>query len=127
MIDETTIENMFALHRLAPFHVLTESELLLIAKHARRRAFRENAVIIKQGDVSDILFVGLNGAISGGERQITGAFDAHSVFFGIPAQSDYTAGPNGAEVLCFAKSHIFTLARECPEFVLGIAEGMEHP
>jgi hypothetical protein len=49
-------------------------------------------------------------------------FDAAGLLFGLAAARDYVAGPDGLEALVIAKPHVFTIARECPEFVVGLRD-----
>ena len=125
MIGADMIDRIFALERIDPFGVLTESELLLVAQHARERSFEQGAEIIKAGDSCDVLFVRLSGEINAEGEPVPDVFDAPCVLFGLPARHNYTAGPAGAEVLCLAKPHLFTIARECPDFIVGLAETLE--
>jgi hypothetical protein len=49
-------------------------------------------------------------------------FDAPGLLFGLAARADYVAGPEGLGALVIAKPHVFTIARECPEFVVGLRD-----
>ena len=124
MIDAAIIENVFALGRVRPFEALTEKELLLVAQHTRARSFDSGAQLIKAGDISETLFIRTEGDIFAGGVRAPDLFDAPSVLFSRPARADYCAGPAGLKVLCLTKPHLFTITRECPDFILGITDSL---
>ncbi len=124
MIDTSIIENLFKLSRIKPFDELTESELLIVSQHVRSRSYGAGDPLIKTGDVSDLLFIRTDGDISDGGNQTPDVFDAPSVLFGSPVRRDYVAGPDGLQVLCLSKPHLFTIARECPDFIVGLTEAL---
>ena len=47
-------------------------------------------------------------------------FDAPGLLFGLALREDHRAGRQGYAALAIAKPHIFTIAREFPEFVISI-------
>jgi hypothetical protein len=120
-VDEHTVRRLLALRKVAPFDALTESELLLIARHARYRRFAADAVLLQAGSVAEMLVVVVEGEVLTDSGPAPAVFDAASALFGLPVRSDYRAGPGGAAALCLAKPHLFTIARECPDFVVGLA------
>lgn len=120
MIGADVLERLFALRAVAPFHRLDDTELLLIAQHARRRTFAAGRRVIAAGAVAEALFVRLEGGARLGEVEALPVFDAAGLLFGLAAPADYVAGPDGLEALVIAKPHVFTIARECPEFVVGL-------
>ncbi|WP_417595795.1 Crp/Fnr family transcriptional regulator [Parasphingorhabdus sp.] len=120
MIAIDTVRKLFVLSATKPFDVLTESELLLIAMHAHHRRYASGATIFAAGQVADMLVITL-----AGEAQVRGErgpaiFDPSSALFGLPVRDAILAGPDGLEALCLAKPHLFTIARECPDFVVGL-------
>lgn len=125
MIDTPTIDYAFALHQVKPFNSLTENELLLVAQHSRSKTFDTGVSIIAAGAVSEILFTQIDGYVLAGGRRAPHIFDAPSVLFGAPARKDYSAGPDGARLLCLSKPHLFTIARECPDFIVGLKDVLE--
>jgi hypothetical protein len=122
MIGARTIRNLFDLRRTEPFSRLDDDELLLIAKHARHRSFAPGRIIIPAGGVADALFVRVTGAATVAEAVAPAVFDPQGLLFGTPARGDYLAGPDGLAALTIAKPHLFTIARECPEFVIGLRD-----
>ena len=122
MIHAASIRNLFALRRLEPFRRLDDNELLLIAQHARFRTFAPGRVVIPAGVVADALFVRLRGEVAFAAAPAPAVFDAPGLLFGTPALADYVAGPEGLGALVIAKPHVFTIARECPEFVVGLRD-----
>ena len=122
MIGAEVVERLFALRGVGPFQRLEDTELLLIARHARVRRFEPGKVVLPAGLVPEALFV-----VVAGEAMADGApapvvFDAPGLLFGLAAAADHVAGPGGLEALIIAKPHVFTLARECPEFVVGLRD-----
>ena len=120
MIAIDTVRKLLALGAVKPFDVLTQSELLLIAMHALQRHYPPGATVFAAGQVADMLVITIAGeAHVLGERAPT-IFDPSSALFGLPVPDAILAGPNGLEALCLAKPHLFTIARECPDFVVGL-------
>jgi hypothetical protein len=122
MIGADVVQRLFALRTAGPFQRLEDTELLLIARHARHRAFAPGKVVIAAGAVADALFVVLSGTAEVAGAQAPVVFDAPGLLFGLGARADYVAGPEGLETLIIAKPHVFTIARECPEFVVGLRD-----
>lgn len=120
MIDAEVLERLFALRAVAPFHRLDDTELLLIAEHARLRSLAPGKTVIAAGAVADALFVRVSGSVETGGSAAPDVFDAAGLLFGLAARADHLAGPEGLEALVIAKPHVFTIARECPEFVVGL-------
>lgn len=121
MITAQIAESYLALGRCAPFDRLTTAELLLVARHVHHRGHAPGEVILPGGAVAERLVV-----VTGGSARLAGepapaVFDAPSALFGLPVRCDYIAGPDGAQTLCLSKPHLFTIARECPDFIVGLA------
>ena len=121
-IGAETVRILFALRDIAPFSRLADAELLLIAGHARLRSFPAGRLVLAKGTVADHLL-----AVTAGGARLDGApvppvFDAPGLLFGLAASGDHVAGPEGLEAVVIAKPHVFTIARECPEFVVGLAD-----
>lgn len=122
MIGAGTVRILFALRSVEPFTRLDDLELLLIARHARLRAYAPGRVLLAAGAVAEHLFVTVEGAVETGGGAAPAVFDAPGLLFGLAARDDYRAGPEGASALVIAKPHVFTIARECPEFVVGLRD-----
>lgn len=122
MIGAVTVRTLFALRAMEPFSRLDDAELLLIARHARLRRYSPGRVILPAGQVAEVLVAQLSGAALVGEAAAPPVFDAPGLLFGLAAAQDYVAGPEGLEALVIAKPHVFTIARECPEFVVGLRD-----
>lgn len=125
MIGADVVQRLFALRAAGPFQRLEDAELLLIARHARPRAFEAGKVVIASGAAPDALFVILSGTAGVAGVAAPVVFDAPGLLFGLGARADYIAGAEGLETLVIAKPHVFTIARECPEFVVGLREMAE--
>jgi hypothetical protein len=122
MIQAEVVQRLFALRAAGPFQRLEDGELLLIARHARPRSFTPGKVVIPRGAVADALFVTTAGGAMAGGTPAPVLFDAPGLLFGLAARADHLAGPDGLEALIIAKPHVFTIARECPEFVVGLRD-----
>jgi len=120
MIGVEVVRNLFALRGVDPFPRLDDKELLLIATHARMRSFPAGRLVIAAGTVAEALFVRIEGGAEIDGAPAPAVFDAPGLLFGLAAAADYVAGPEGLEALVIAKPHVFTIARECPEFVVGL-------
>jgi hypothetical protein len=124
-VSEETVRNLLALRRVAAFDMLSDTELLLVAGQVRLRHFAADTVLLAAGTVADMLFVVIEGQALTDRGAAPQVFDAPSALFGLPARSDYRAGPEGIAALCLAKPHLFTIARECPDFVVGLATAIQ--
>ena len=122
MIGAATVRTLFALRAVEPFNRLDDLELLLIARHARLRTFAPGRVVLAGGQVAEHLFVVVEGAVETAGAVAPAVFDAPGLLFGLAARDDYRAGPDGLSALVIAKPHVFTIARECPEFVVGLRD-----
>jgi hypothetical protein len=122
MIGAEVVQRLFALRGVGPFQRLEDTELLLIARHARARSFEAGKLVLPAGVVAEALYVvTLGGAVVEGQTAPV-VFDAPGLLFGLATQADYAAGSEGLEALVIAKPHVFTIARECPEFVVGLRD-----
>lgn len=122
MIGAEAVQRLFILRAVGPFQRLEDAELLLIARHARVRTFAPGKVVIAAGVVAEAMFVAPLGGVEVGGAAAPVVFDAPGLLFGLAARADYVAGPEGVEALVIAKPHVFTIARECPEFVVGLRD-----
>jgi hypothetical protein len=79
-------------------------------------------VVLPGGVVPEALFVVVagNAVVDGASAPVV--FDAPGLLFGLAARAEHAAGPDGLEALVIAKPHVFTIARECPEFVVGLRD-----
>jgi hypothetical protein len=122
MIGADIVQRLFALRGVGPFQRLEDTELLLIARHARPRAFAPGKVVLAAGALAEAIFVQTAGGAETGGRAAPLIFDASGLLFGLATRADYVAGPEGLSALMIAKPHVFTIARECPEFVVGLRD-----
>jgi hypothetical protein len=122
MIGAEVVQRLFALRTVGPFQRLEDTELLLIARHARPRHFAPGKVVLAGGTVPEALFVVVDGGAFVDGAPAPPVFDAPGLLFGLAARADHLAGPGGLEALIIAKPHVFTIARECPEFVVGLRD-----
>lgn len=116
------IDRMTHLASIAPFNRLTGRELLLIAQQTRPRDYPPATVLIEAGEVADRLYVVAAGSAMAGDAPAPLLFDAASLLFTLPVDRPYRAGSQGLHALCLAKPHLFTIARECPDFIAGLVD-----
>jgi signal-transduction protein with cAMP-binding, CBS, and nucleotidyltransferase domain len=119
----TLIEKLFALRRAQPFDRLAPDELALLAEVARPRTYAPGEVI-HPGEAPLLRLLVLAG---GGWAVPAGAAagpiaGVASLLHNGPAPRLLADPAAGARLLDISKRHFFTLARECPEFVLGLIE-----
>ena len=124
MIEADVAQRLSALRAITPFDRLEDAELALIARQARPRTFPAGQVLIPAGAAAEALFVRLAGGALTAGHAAPAVFDAPGLLFGLAARAEYLAGPEGLTALMIAKPHVFTIARECPEFVVGL-RGLE--
>lgn len=122
MIGADAVRALLDLRAVQPFPRLDDLELLLIARHVRRRRFPPGRVVLAAGAVAEQLFVSVAGGARVDGVAAPAVFDAPGLLFGLAAAADHVAGPEGLTALVIAKPHVFTLARECPEFVVGLRD-----
>lgn len=122
MIGVDVVRRLFALRETGPFRRLEDAELLLIAQHARPRAYPPGKLVLPEGAVAEALFITLAGCAETTAGVVPAVFDAPGLLFGLAVRTDHLAGPDGLEALVIAKPHVFTIARECPEFVVGLRD-----
>lgn len=123
----SVIERVFALRGVQPFDRLPPDELALLAEVAKEKDYPPGAVI-HYGDTPLVRLLVLAGgrmldAQGAAAGPIVGAASLLRNVHG-PALTADPAG--GARLIEINKRHFFTLARECPEFVLGLIELGEH-
>ena len=121
MIDAASVKRMLALSAISPFGVLKESELLLVAQQAIPRRFAAGETVFPRGQVADVMVIVLSGSAHAGGQALAPAIGAASILFGLPLEEEIVAGQDGIESVCIAKPHLFTIARECPDFIVGLA------
>jgi len=121
------IEKLFALRQVQPFDRLSPEELALLAEVARPRHYAPGEAIHPgEAPLARLLVVV-------GGRAVDAAGAAVGPIVGLASLVNNLTAPRlladpavGVRLLDISKRHFFTLARECPEFVLGLIELGEH-
>ena len=110
--------------RLLPgFDALDEDALAVIVARSSLRTFAPDHVIFTGGVAAEMLIARIDGALIGaGGTPAPAVFDAPSLLFGLPMREDYRAGPAGLTAFAIAKPHVFTIAREFPEFIVSLTQ-----
>lgn len=113
--------------RLLPgFAVLDDDVLEVIAARATPRSFAPGQLVLAAGDLAETLLVCLDGRlVAAGGEVAPPLFDAPGMLFGLAVDDDYRAGPEGLEAIAIAKPHLFTLAREFPDFIVALMDDAE--
>src|SRR3546814_16293116 len=83
MISADIADAFVALGACPPFDRLTEAELLLVARHMRRRGHAPGAVLLPGGLVAERLIVVVGGAALLEGLAVLPVFDARSTLFDI--------------------------------------------
>lgn len=126
MINRDTVKKIFLVGGIKPFDTLTEEELFLLAQNFHKRTYKEGEIIIENKTVCEILFIRTSGVLMPDKFPVHDIFDIYSVLFGEPAEQEVRAGAGGVEVLCVSRSNFVALARECPDFIINLAEELKN-
>jgi len=123
----TLLEKLFALRSVQPFDRLAADELALLAEVARPRSYAPGAVI-HPGEIplTQLLVVTDGQAVDSQGTAAGPIAGVASLLHNAPAEPLFADRVAGARLLAIGRHHFFTLARECPEFVLGLIELGEH-
>lgn len=117
------LEKFFALRAVQPFDRLPPDELTLLADVARPRSYVSGAILSGQAGAADRLAVVVEGrAVDEQGRPLGPILGVRSLLGLAGAPRASADGPAGARVLEITKRHFFTLAHECPEFIVGLLE-----
>ncbi|KKC26577.1 Crp/Fnr family transcriptional regulator [Sphingomonas sp. SRS2] len=115
-----------AVRHLPGFDALDAETIEVIVARSTVREFAAGHVVLPAGDVAETLLVRIGGELIGADGDVaTPLFDAPGLLFGLAAQQDYRAGPAGFTALIIAKPHVFTIAREFPEFIVSLIDARE--
>jgi len=115
-----------ALRRLPGFDMLDEQVLETIAARSPVRRYAPGQIVLAGGTVAETLLGAIEGAMIGPDGQpAPPVFDAPGLLFGLAAPGDVIAGPEGLSAIAVAKPHVFTIAREFPEFVVSLIQRNE--
>lgn len=114
------------LRALPGFAVLDDEALDVIIARSSVRSYAPGEPVFARGDVAETLLAIIGGALVGaGGRTAPPVFDAPGILFGLAMTEDHRAGPDGLEALLIAKPHVFTIAREFPEFIVALMDDAE--
>ncbi|ABQ67853.1 putative transcriptional regulator, Crp/Fnr family [Rhizorhabdus wittichii RW1] len=109
------------LRALPGFEALDDEVLARIVARAPLRTVAPGQVVLAAGGVAETLFACIEGGLAGSDGSaLPPVYDAPGLLFGLAAPRDGLAGPAGATLLAVAKPHVFTIAREFPEFVVSL-------
>lgn len=112
-----------SLHRLPGFDALDAEAIAMIVARSTVRLFTPGQIVLPAGEVAETLLACVEGELVDADgHPAPPIFDAPGLLFGLAVRKEHRAGPSGATVLAIAKPHVFTIARECPEFVVGLRD-----
>jgi len=115
----TLPEKIFALRRLSVLAGLSDPELAVLAEAARERRYAPGAVVCARGRLPARLVFVCTGAVTDTTGRDQGAVPgAAALLFDRPDDLGLVAAGGGAVCLQVARSHLFTLVRQCPAFVV---------
>lgn len=111
---------------LPGFEALDAQTIEVIVARSTVHEFAPDQIVLPSGEVAETLLAQIGGALIGADGDIAPPlFDAPGLLFGLAAEQDYRAGPTGFTALVIAKPHVFTIAREFPEFIVSLIEARE--
>ncbi len=111
------------LRRLPGFDRLDDAALAVILARATVRSFAPGQLVFAAGSSADILLARIGGGLVGvSGKAAPPVFDAPGLLFGLAVEEDYLAGSEGLEAIAIAKPHVFTIAREFPEFIVSLMD-----
>lgn len=117
-----------ALRTLPGFDALDDDALERIVAHASLRSVTAGQVVLAAGGVAETLLACIEGDLMDADGALfPPVYDAPGLLFGLAATRDCLAGPAGATLLAVAKPHVFTIAREFPEFVVSLMHSNRTP
>jgi hypothetical protein len=122
----TLPEKIFALRSLPALGGLSDGELAVIAEVAQERLYAPGALVGAAGRPPPrLLFVCRGAVLDDAGRDQGPVPGAAAVLFNRPLATRWTAAPpQGAHCLQIARSHLFTIVRQCPAFVVGLVTGL---
>ena len=121
--EPTLIGKVFALREVRPFDRLSDGELTLLAETARPLAYAPAAQVHVGGVPLNRLLVVVGGKVRDGSGRPAGPILGVSSLLNRAPSQPLAADPSeGARLLEISGRHFFTLAKECPGFVLGLLE-----
>jgi len=114
------------LRRLPGFDALDDDALETILARSPLRSYAPGQIVLAAGTVAETLLGAIDGTLIGPEgRAAPLVFDAPGLLFGLAAEGDYVAGPEGLKAIAVSKPHVFTIAREFPEFIVSLIHSIE--
>jgi signal-transduction protein with cAMP-binding, CBS, and nucleotidyltransferase domain len=117
----TLSEKIFVLRRLPVLEGLSDAELAVLADAAREREFPAGTIVCSEERPMTRLLLVCQGAVTDPNGRSRGhAPGAADMLVGREAHGTMVAGPEGARCLQVPKSHLFTLVRQCPAFVVSL-------
>jgi len=126
------LETMLALRRVPLFERLEPEDLQRIAMGATERSFEPNATILREGEISDELFLLLEGDVvvtrteqDGTERIVRGYRAGEhvgelAVLRHAPRSATVAAGPTGSRALVMSGQGLKAILRERPEAAMAM-------
>lgn len=110
--------------RLLPgFDALDDEVLGRIIARSPVRTVAAGQLVLPAGGLAESLLACVEGALVGADgAPVPPVFDAPGLLFGLAAPQDCLAGPAGATLFAIAKPHVFTIAREFPEFIMSLMQ-----
>lgn len=112
-----------ALRLLPGFDALDAETIATIVARSGVRQFAPGQIVLRQGEVAETLLARIEGELVGASgRAAPPLFDAPGLLFGLAVREEYRAGPAGLTALAIAKPHVFTIAREFPEFIVSLID-----
>lgn len=110
-----------AIQKVSPLSELRLSTLLLIASVAGSVSYDPGADILAAGSVPSRTMIPVFGSVFQAGIQIVTPFDVPSLVLDRAVGRAFVAGPDGCRLAILSRPHVFSLIREFPELLLGLA------
>lgn len=117
------IDNFFALRRLKPLQMLSDNELMLIARVAKSQSFPPNHLIADNTAPLNKLYLLVDGSyVSDTGMELHPVVGIVSLLFNKPPAYPIHTGPEGAKCILLLKAQYFTLINACPKLMRSFIE-----
>lgn len=120
----TISERLFKLRATAPFNLLSDAELVIIAEAVVERHYEPGKHIVSKDKPARALIITTHGSLTDSDgHRLPEVLLLEELLTGTPLSYDVHSSPTeGAECLLINKGHFFTILYECPALATGFIE-----
>ncbi len=123
----TLLGRTLALRRVPPFDQLTEEELTLLAEVAEPRQLAAHEPAFSGDRPFTSLWVTVAGSLVFADGTAASPLNGLLGLLHSQPGEALNAGPDGAAIIVLRRGYVFTLMRECPQFVHALLTGPDLP